>query len=276
MSAEVDVDGAGPEDLELAAEDHDDLDGIAEEVEPAPKSVRRIATEVRARSSVLRCTLATLGAWSITIAPLVVTGRAGVATRVLALVALAPALAGPQLIPKNARLARHVGVTGFLTITLLAWALASREQVLARVDTFRAVLGVVAWGVFALSWSHPWSVPDADLARAPEGETAGLKPRRKTPVKAVAIAAVGAVAAVACLALGWSVSDPSRAVFAQAGATAAAIAMLTSASAIAVLMGREHRRDGRKARLPVDRTVFNTVLLMLVLVAAAVALGLTG
>jgi hypothetical protein len=259
-------------ELELAADDAEDLEGVADEVEPAPKSVRRLATEVRARASVFRCTLASVGAWSITVAPLVVTGRAGIATRVLSLVALAPAVAGPQLIARSARLARHVGVTAFLAVTLAAWALASREQVLARVDTFRAVLGVVAWGVFAVSWSHPWSVPDAELGRAPEGETVGLKPRRKPPQRAVAIAVVGAVVAVACLALGWTVSDPSRAVFAQAGATAAAIAMLTSASSIAVLVGRERRRDGRRARLPIDRSVINTLLLMSLVVAAAIAL----
>jgi hypothetical protein len=244
-------------------------------IEASPKSVRRIATEVRARSSVLRCTLASVGAWLITVAPLVVTGRAGVLTRVLALIALAPAVAGPQLIPKNARLARHVGVTAFLVVTLVTWALASREQVLARVDTFRAVLGVVAWGIFALSWSHPWGVPDADLARAPEGETVGLKPRRKTPVRAVAVAVGGAVIAVACLALGWMVEDPSRAVFAQAGATAAAIAMLTSASNIAVLVGRERRSDGRRPRLPIDRSVVNTLVWMLLVLAAAVTLEVT-
>ncbi|MCA9622146.1 MAG: hypothetical protein KC731_24150, partial [Myxococcales bacterium] len=211
----------------------------------------------------------------ITVAPLVVPGRAGVPTRILALLALVPGIAGPQLIAKDHRLARHTGVTAYLAFVVGAWALASSEQVLARVDAFRAVLGALAWAVFALAWSHPWSVPDRELALAPEGATAGLKPRRKPPVRAVAVAVVGAVIAVACLALGWTVTDPDRAVLAQAGATAAAIAMLTSASTIAVLLGREKPRDGRRRKLPIDRKVVHSMLLMVVLGALAVLLYVT-
>ena len=50
--------------------------------EPVPPSRRdepegppsRLASEVRAREGTLRCTLAALGSWLITVAPLVVTG----------------------------------------------------------------------------------------------------------------------------------------------------------------------------------------------------------
>lgn len=243
--------------------------------EAPPPSVRRIATEVRARSSTLRSTLAGVGAWAITIAPLVVTGRSTEATRIAAVVALLPALAGPQLIQKNQALARHVGVTGFLALAVGAWLLASIDQVLATVDTFRAILGVLAWGVFGLSWSHPWSVSDAKLRTAPEGETVGLKPRRQPAPYAVGVAVVGAICAMACLALAWVVSDPSRAVFAQALAVGSAVALLTSASRIAVLAGKEKPRGGRGARFPINRRVVNTIVLMLLVAALAVLLHMS-
>ena len=236
-------------DRELAATvDDPQLQELEEEA--APPSVRRIATEVKARSSTLRCTLAGVGAWAITIAPLVVTGRAGPTTRLAALIALAPAIAGPQLLQRKPRLARHVGVTGLLGLSVLTWLLASLDQVLATVDTFRAVLGVLSWGVFALSWSHPWSVSDAKLRKAPEGETVGLKPRRKAPPYAVGVAVMGAITALACLSLAWVVDEPSRAVFAQALAVGCAVALLTSASRIAVLAGKEKPRSARRVRLP--------------------------
>ena len=58
--------------------------------------------------------------------------RASSATRVLAILALAPALGGPQLIQRNQPLARHVGITGFLVACSVTWLLASLDAVLAR------------------------------------------------------------------------------------------------------------------------------------------------
>lgn len=243
--------------------------------EAPPPSVRRLAREVRAHSSNLRSTLAAVGAWAITVAPLVVSGRASAATRVLALVSLLPGVAGPQLVARGNALARHIGITGFIVAVLLAWTAASIDQALEGVDAFRAVLGSIAWGVFALSWSHPWSVPDDKLSMAPEGATAGLTPRRKAPMVAVVVAGAGALCAAACLALAWRVEDPSRAIFGQAVAVGAAVALLTSSSTVAVAAGREGRREGRRARLPINRKVFNNVLLMAAVVALAVALRYT-
>jgi hypothetical protein len=247
----------------------------SEAVEVAPPSVRRLAREVRARSTNLRATLAAIAAWAITLAPLAVSGRASLATRLIALLALAPGVAGPQLLARGDRIARHVGVTAFVAAALAAWTLGSLDQALVGVDSFRAVLGVIAWAVFALSWPHPWSVPDEKLSMAPEGEAAGLTPRRKPPVVAVVVAGVGAACGAFCLALAWRVEDPSRAVFAHAAAVGAAVALLTSASTVAVVAGREHRREGRRPRLPINRKVFNNLILMALVVALAIAVRYT-
>ena len=244
------------------------------EREPAPPSVRRVVSEVRARSGTLRCTIAAAAVWAITLAPLVVTGRASPITRVLALLALLPGIAGPQLVARNHRVARHVGVTAFVVAALATWVMASFDQVLATVDVFRAILGVLGWAVFAVSWSHPWSVPDSQLATAPEGDTVGLKPRRETPHSAVAIAGVGATLSFVCLALAWQVTDPTRAIWAQALAVGASVALLTAGARVSVIAGKEHRREGRP-KLPLNRRAINTIVMMLIVAGLLVALHLS-
>jgi len=254
----------------------EDPKGVEAEVgEAPPPSVRRIAKEVRDRSTILRCTLGAVAAWAITVAPLVVSGRASFLVRVLALASLSAGLAGPQLLPRNDRAARQVGITLFLFMVLITWTLASLDAALTGLDPFRAILGSLGWGVFALGWSHPWSVPDHKLATAPEGDTAGLKPRRTTPHYAVGVAVIGAACAALCLGLAWRIPDPNRAVFAQAVAVGAAVALLTSASAIAVFAGRESRRERSRRRLPFNRRVLNNLLLMAVVVALALLLRFT-
>ncbi len=256
--------------------DEEELAG--EEEEEAPRSVvpERLAHQLRTRSATLRCTLAAAGAWIITVLPLGFAVRASILTRLLVFAAIVPGLAGPQLFARNHRNARHVGLTAFVGACLLAWALASRDGVLSSIDVFRGVLGALAWGVFAVAWSHPWSVPDPQLKTAPAGRTTGLKPRRQPPRYAVGISVVGAVCALACLVLAWRVADATRAVFAQAVAAACAIALLTSASAVAVLVGRGRRGSkSRKARLPFSRGVLNTVLLMVLVGSLAVVIHLT-
>jgi hypothetical protein len=241
-----------------------------EPIEAAPASVRKIAVGLRARATILRCTLAAAGAWVVTLAPLVIAARSSALTRLCAFVALAPGIAGPQLLARDHRLSRHVGITGYLVLAVGSWALASQDGTLAAMDVFRGVLGALAWGVWAIAWSHPWSVPDVALRTAPPGETAGLKPRRKPPSFAVGVAVAGAVAAAVCLAVAWTVTDAARAVLAHALAAAGAIALLSSASTLSVVAGREGR-EGQTSRLPINRRVLNTLVLMILVGGLAVA-----
>jgi hypothetical protein len=234
-----------------------------------PRSVSRFTEGLQARSATLRCTLAAVGAWIITVAPLVAAGQLSTFGRVLAFVAVVPGVAGPQLLERNHRRARHVGITAFLLLVLATWALASHHQALAGVDLFRALLGALAWGVFGIAWSHPWSVPAVKLKKAPPGKLGGLRPRRQTPHHAVAVAATGAVTGLGCLVMAWRVEDASRAVFAQAIATGCAIALVTSASTVAVLAGKDQRRAGHRRRFPIDRRVVNLLVLMLLIGGAA-------
>lgn len=234
-----------------------------------PPSLSKLTEGLRARSATLRCTLAAVGAWVITVAPLVAAGQLSPFGRALAFLSIVPGVVGPQLLERNHRRARHVGITAFLLAILATWALASQHQALAGVDRFRALLGALAWGVFGIAWSHPWSVPAIRLNKAPSGKLGGLRPRRETPHHAVAVAAVGALTGLGCLVMAWRVEDASRAVFAQAVATGCAVALVTSASTVAVLTGKDRRRAGARARWPVDRRVLNLLLLMVLFGGAA-------
>ncbi|HZO15383.1 MAG TPA: hypothetical protein VFB62_19045 [Polyangiaceae bacterium] len=242
--------------------------------ETASKPSQQLARRLRARSAMLRCTLAALAAWIITLMPLATSGRSSALGRTLAVLSLGPGIAGAQLIARNHRMARHVGVTAFLAVSVAAWAWASKDGVLATLDIFRSMLGALAWIVFAVAWSHPWSVGDEDLARAPEGETSGLKPRRRPPAYAVGVAVLGAAAALSCLAAPWFVTEPSRGVLAHAVATGCAVALITSAATVAVTAGRERKEEG-KPRLPIDRRVVNTMLFMLLVGAMILAVFFT-
>jgi len=248
-----------------------------EEEEPPPQSTRGelIRQHWRLRSSVVRCLIAASGSWAITIAPTVTASKSSMLARLIAMLALGPAIAGPLLLDRNPRLARHLGLTSYVALAGASFWLAAQSGVLDSFDTFRASLGALAWGVFALSWSQPWSVSDADLGKAPEGDTMGLQPRRRPPAYAAAVAALGALAAASCLGLGWMIEDPSRAVFGQALAAAAAIALLTGASLVAVIVGRDKSREPKRARLPINRKVVNTMLLMMLVAVGTIAIYIT-
>jgi hypothetical protein len=239
-----------------------------------PRPVARLVHVARARAAGMRCTLAALAAWAITVAPLAASARPSALTRIAALSAVVPGVVGAQLAGRRHRLARHVGISAFLVLSVLTWALASRDQVLVTVDRFRALLGALAWGVFAVAWSHPWSVPDVLLKDAPEGASRGLKPRRRLPAYSLGAAALGVAAAAGCLVLGWSTEDPDRAVFAQALATGAAVALITAGSTVALSAGRGGGDGDAKPRLPIDRRVIRMLLLMLLAAGAALALYL--
>ena len=254
---------------------HHDADRIV--LEPEPRSTRGELLEEQwhLRSSVVRCLLAGVGCWAITLAPLVTATKSTALGRAVALVAVVPVVAGPALIHRNNRLARHLGLSLYVVMAALAWISASFAGVLSSFDVYRSALGMLAWGVFALSWSHPWSVSDAELYKAPEGDTMGLQPRRRPPTYAGAIAGMGALAAASCLALTWTIDDPMRAVFGQALACASAVALLTAASSVAVLAGRARSRELSEPRVPLNRKVVNTLVWMVFVASAAVAIYLT-
>lgn len=231
-----------------------------------------LVQQLRSHTSSLRCVLAAAVAWSITVLPIATTGKLAWHVRGAIVASLIPGIVGPLF--GFGRLARHLGLTLFLTLVVAIWAWASHSSLLPELDLYRSVLGAVAWGVFALSWTHPWSIPEHQLKGAPIGEASGLTPRRKRPTSALIIALAGVLTAFGCLALAWRVTEPHRAVFAHTIAVAGAISLMTVASLIAVIVGQD-RAPGRAAKIPLTRGGLTTLLLLLIIAALTVALHLS-
>lgn len=227
----------------------------------------------------LRCALTAVAAWVITVAPVASARGAGILERLLAAGALVAGLTAAVLALEHHRLARHVGLTGFVGLSASAWLAATLQSGFPRIDLYRSLLGALAWGLFALSWSHPWSSPGADRVPGATRVTGRkLTPRRRPPRYALGVTLFGALASVACLVLAWRITPPSRAVLAQTVAVAASLALLGGATALAVAAGRPAAR-GRGIRWPRasrgSRRLLRSVLLLLALASAALALLLT-
>jgi len=154
---------------------------------------------LRRWASSLRTGLCAVAAWVITVAPLSASVKASPVERVLAALALLMGVCAPVLARHRPRLARHLGITGFVGLFAVLCVLSSLSGSLAKLDGYRSALGAVAWGLYALSWSHPWSVPDAQLAQALPRVSGALEPRRRLSWLPVGIAAGGALCAKAAV-----------------------------------------------------------------------------
>jgi hypothetical protein len=191
----------------------------------------------------LQATLAALVAWTVTVAPAAFARGSPLLARIVAILALPSGASAPLLAVARRRLARHVGISLFLTLATLTWLLAAPAIQPARLDPIRAAIGAIAWGVFALSWRDRWPTgrsPEAD----PDAPT--LQARAHLPPLSVPLAGAGALAGLALLLIAWRVRDPDRALLAQAVAIACAIALTTAAGSVAVFRGRRQPTASRR------------------------------
>jgi|HubBroStandDraft_6_1064221.scaffolds.fasta_scaffold178848_2 hypothetical protein len=205
--------------------------------------------------------VATAIAWAVTLAPVGFGRGAPSLAAVLAVGALAAGLGGPVLARTRPRAGRHVGISLFVALATATWLAGSQAIQPARLDTVRGVLGAVAWGVFALSWSDRWGSRRVDVPHDPEAPL--LLARSELPVLATALASLGVVFGLVYLVLAWQVRDPDRSLVAQAIALLCAVGIVTGASVVATARGKARSAGGRRLTPPVVRA-------LLVLVAVAV------
>lgn len=247
---------------------------MSEREAAASASLAGLRRRVLSRNAELRGAVAATAAWLITVWPVAASPQVGGALRALAVVALVPGVLAPWWVGVRPRLARHVGLTGFLAVVVATWVWASYLSLMPRLDLYRSVLGAVAWGVFTLSWSHPWSVPDEELHEAPVGITRGLAPRRAPPRFAIALAGLGIVLGLFCLALAWDVQDPDRATWAQALGVGAAVSLTTGGCTVALVAGQ--RDEARVEGTRLGGAVLRSFLLVVLLAVLVVGAFLTG
>ncbi|MEM9691747.1 MAG: hypothetical protein AAGA56_04330 [Myxococcota bacterium] len=233
----------------------------------------------RASTIAVRTAVAAVGAWAATVLPMLTHGRSPPGAKAAAVFAGLAGVGGPFLVHLSSgtradwqRYGRHLGVSAFVGLSLLAWSLGAASEVLAAMDRFRAVVGAIAWAVFAIAWSQPWSVDEDAMVRAPDGETQGLVPRRQPAPSAFVLMTGAVLMATGLLVLAWRIEAPGRGVFAQSLGTASAVAILTAGSALAVFVGQgERRRRRRPIRWLGERRLARTLTLALVVFGLLVA-----
>jgi hypothetical protein len=166
-------------------------------------------------------------AWGATVAwpAFAVAGSSPVA-RIAAGVAAALLFTGPLLARRHLRSGRALGVLGFVGASAAAWGALDAAIRPPQLDTVRAGLGALAWGLFALGWG---TFPGR--SRLPEEDphavlTGRLPPRARLP-RGIAFAFAGLlVTALGLPLLAWRVERPGVALLAHAAALAGSVALL--------------------------------------------------
>ncbi len=209
-------------------------------------------------------------AWAVTVAPAAFSRAGGSLAQATAAVCLVAGVAGPMLVPSAKRVGRQIGITAFLALSTAVWLLTASALDPSRLDTVRAAIGAVAWGVYAFSWGEPWRF----RTDAPQDDAGGLLRARNTlPPLAVPVAAAGVLFSLAVLLTAWSVRDPARALLAQAAGVGLAVAIVGTAATVAISRGRARRAPHVGLPRPALRAV---VLLLVAAVGGAVFVMVRG
>jgi hypothetical protein len=237
---------------------------------PKPLSenqVDRFIRELR-EGGTAQTLLAVLVAWSITLAPAAFARGASALSTLLAGLALIAGLGGPLLVPTRPRLARHVGISAFVALSTATWLAASPAIQPGRLDPTRAVIGALAWGVYALTWRERWHPPDSEPSPDPLAPL--LQARATLPALSRPITALGIVLGLGYLALAWRARDADRALATQAVAVACATAIITASAVVALSRGIRQPGGARRLTPPAIKAL---VLLAVFALAGAVAVA---
>ena len=214
-------------------------------------------------------------AWSVTVAPAAFSRAGSAPSRATAVLALAAAVSGPAIATRIRRIGRHIGISLFLVFSLATWLMSPAAIDPSRIDSIRAALGAMAWGVYAFSWGEPWT--GLGGAAAPGAQVdpfaAPLRARATLAPLAVPIATFGVVTTLMLLAGVWQIHETSRALIAQAGGVAIAVGLVSVGATVAVSRGKERPKNEKRMTPGVVRAL---VLLAAAAVLGAVILALRG
>jgi len=189
--------------------------------------------------------------------------------RVTAYGALLALAAGALLLGRYPRVARAVGVIGFVALCVMTWVLIEPRLDPERLDPVRAACGAVGWALFALGWGATERFRPIQADSDDDGTRAKpLAARGRLPRSAVIAMGLGLVAALAPWLAAWQVKRPEHALFAHGAALAAAIAIVIVASRVAI--EREQRPTRPAVRHRVRPAMSSLSALAFVLAAGVV------
>ncbi len=166
-------------------------------------------------------------AWGATVAwpAFAVAGSSAVAKLAAGLAAVL-LFSGPLIARRHIKSGRALGVLGFVGASAAAWGALDAAIRPPQLDTVRAALGALGWGLFALGWgTFPGRtrLPEEDPHAVLSGR---LPPRARLP-RGVAVGFAGLLVASLCLPLlAWRVERPGVALLAHAVSLAGSVALL--------------------------------------------------
>ncbi len=237
---------------------------VAGDAGPPPAAARRAG--LFSEPGVVQRVSCAAFAWSVTVAPAAFSRAGEWPERALSIAALAVGALGPVLTPTRKRLGRQLGITLFLALSTAVWLLTSSALDPSRLDTVRAGIGAIAWGVYAFSWGEPWRF----RTEAPQDDAGGvLRARTTLPAGAVAVATLGVLSSLGLLVMGWSVRDPSRALLAQAASVGLSVAIVSASAQVAI----SRAKGRRQLHVGLPREALRAIVaLLLVAMVGAIAL----
>jgi hypothetical protein len=193
-------------------------------------------------------------AWGVTVAPGAWARGASMSARMAAIAALAALAASVMAERRWGERARIVGVWAFVGACAVSWSAAPRGLSSFRVDAYRGLAGMLAWGLFAFASCAPVAPAHAANAR---------RPSNSQPRGDMAYLACGALLAALFEGPGWGIESAERALLVRFVALAAGLAILGAATQVALVR-----------RLP--RSVVQGSVRLRRATAALVVLGLLG
>jgi hypothetical protein len=208
---------------------------VAPAVGPAEPAPRALA----AHANVL---LPGLYAWASTVLLPSLSPPASAVARFFAVATLVALGSGALLLRRFPRVGWAVGVHGFVGLAIVTWALLRQAGVVLGAQVLPAVFGAVGWALYAFGWgelSARRRVPEDDPFVLPG---APLSPRSRWSRSAELIVFLGAGGSALLLLLAFRVERPAQAVMAQALWLLVSLALIATATRVAV--GRGPRQLG--------------------------------
>lgn len=177
--------------------------------------------------------------WVATVLSPVLQPAAPLSARITALLAAAALGAAFFCSSRYARVARWLGVYGFVLLCLLTWALLGARLGAEQVDPVRGALGAFGFLLHALAWGAPPKDPDAPaLDNLLPGQA--LQPRNPPARAGGAVLGVGIAVALAPMVLAFRIEPPGAALLAHAIALGCGLLVITVSADVALRIGKPH------------------------------------
>ena len=188
-----------------------------------------------------------LYAWLATVLSPVLPGGASLASRAFASLALASLAGSFVLAARHLRVARVLGVYGFITCCFGAWACLGPLLRSDQLDPVRGALGAVGFLLHALAWGAAPKTAEAD---APDNLVPGtpLLPRHK-PIRLASAVLVGGIAVgLLPVAFAFAVERQGASLLAHSAALGAALLTIGASTDVALRVGKPHQLSAWRAR----------------------------